>query len=306
MNFNKRPVYSFGKRTYATNKSCTPGPNQYDIRSKFEGGYSFGREFRQPNTNMQDKYNVNPGVGSYRVDKNLKNENPKYSFGGKGIGGSGYYDKSAGMPGPGNYNPKHKFKSLSYSISTKHNNGYSNNPEEPGPGAYLLNTGISKYGHNRFNAPEYSFGTNRKDGMYDPLIGSKTPGPGTYARGDDNTVKNKAPTFSFANEDRNPNTANFNPGPGDYDPTNSAGQFDNAPKYSLGKSSGLNYALNNSSRIPGPGTYQLNDKNKKRYPGVVMGSEPRLNSSPNDNPGPGNYNNHTRIEVQKQSAPKFR
>jgi hypothetical protein len=313
MNFNKRPVYTFGKRTYATSKSLTPGPNQYDVRTKLQGGYSFGREFRSINTTMQDKYNTNPGVGSYGVNKNLGKEAPNYTFGGSGIEKSGYYNHSENKPGPGNYNPKPMFKSLAYSIGGKHNNGYGDNSDEPGPGAYLKKSDVSKYSNRKFNAPEYSFGGSRKDVTFDPLKGNRNPGPGTYDRGDDNTIKKKAPNFSFPHEDRDPNDTGsggagnrFTPGPGDYDPSNSANyHFNEAPHYSLGNSSGQNYTLNNSSKIPGPGSYTLNDKNKKRYPGVVIGNEPRIKCNDNSNPGPGSYR-HTNIEVQKQSAPKFR
>ena len=289
MNFNKSQVYSFGKKFETQRKDVyKPGPGEYNIESKRSGGHRFGSEERSARNN-----NITPGIGSYDL-RYIGKDEPKYSFGSKGAFNYSFNGVRE-VPGPGNYNPTQKYKSLAYTMGIKIDHSKEN--EIPGPNKYSnnLNKFINKYNNN----PQYSFGGDRKDRSYD--LKSHTPGPGQYEKKKVELLSNKnnIPSFSFGKDSRDYNPCNTMPGPGDYELKN---KINNGPKYSMG----IQFKKHKFDEdTPGPGLYAPNMNNKRRATTVSIGKSARNEINDNKVPGPGKYNNLD-INKIKSQAPNYR
>ena len=147
---------------------------------------------------------------------------PHFSFG-KELRG----DRGRPMtPGPGQY--QHKViigkDGPKITMSARPMTSKSEANLVPGPGQYNSVTS------NRLKSPSYRIGTEKRDGFnkYMEFI----PGPGQYTPDGANVaVRPKSPTWKIGTGQRPPFSETFpNPGPGNYEYTNSVGK---APKVKI-------------------------------------------------------------------------
>ena len=143
-------------------------------------------------------------------------------------------------------------------------------PEDlPGPGNYDYKSKIQE-------GPAYSLYPKR-DTKY-----NDNPGPGQYEHSD---VKGKGVKIGEKLKDRAPEDL---PGPGNYDQQTKIGE---GPKYSMYDKRDQKYNDN-----PGPGQYEASES--KRKP-ITIG-EKLKERAPEDMPGPGNYDQKSKIQEGPQ------
>jgi hypothetical protein len=157
----------------------------------------------------------------------------------------------------------------------------------PGPGSYPLKTKVGQ-------APKYSFGLKNSIN-YGKLLCS--PGPANYNPKWDQQLK----TSSAYSMRIRPNSADSRlkgPGPGAYEIRLKLEK----PSYKFGNEK--RDGLNNTMRLPGPGTYNIvnefgtNTSKRPSTPIYSFGLEKRAKNTGNMTPGPGNYELKPRIGVE--------
>jgi hypothetical protein len=275
MKFSHVPAWGFGKskklEIEKTDPLYNPGPGQYAPKKGGNGPtWRIGSALRE-NKNS----NKNPGPGQYDIPNKIFN-GPKYSIATK----SGAFDptKNSFAPGPGQYNAttKNRPSSAKYTMRAK---PYPKNTDiTPGPGNYNLRT------EKQLQAPSYIFGKDKKKGLeYDNA--RYVPGPGNYEYTAD-ILHEKHPKFSFGKEIRGDNKSYKTPGPGQYEYKNFIGK--EGPRITMSAKFRTKIGENN----PGPGQYDETNTNKykNKTPSYRIGTAKRqglYNSI--DNPGPGQY-----------------
>ena len=275
MKFSHVPAWGFGTskklEIEKTDPLYNPGPGQYAPKKGGNGPtWRIGSALRE-NKNS----NKNPGPGQYDIPNKIFN-GPKYSIATK----SGAFDptKNSFAPGPGQYNAttKNRPSSAKYTMRAK---PYPKNTDiTPGPGNYNLRT------EKQLQAPSYIFGKDKKKGLeYDNA--RYVPGPGNYEYTAD-ILHEKHPKFSFGKEIRGDNKSYKTPGPGQYEYKNFIGK--EGPRITMSAKFRTKIGENN----PGPGQYDETNTNKykNKTPSYRIGTAKRqglYNSI--DNPGPGQY-----------------
>ena len=228
--------------------------------------------------------NDNPGPGTYET-KGLK---PKPVS----MGSKLKKKEAEDLPGPGNYvQPSKLGEGPHYSMYDRRDEKYNDNPgpgsyealqnkikgltmggklrdrdpeELPGPGNYEISSRIVE-------GPQYSMGDRQDQKISD------TPGPGTYeAKG----LKAKGVSMGAKLKEREKEEL---PGPGNYEQRSKLGE---GPHYSMYDKRETKYNDN-----PGPGAYEASEE--KRRP-VTMGTKLR-DKAPEELPGPGNYEQRSKI-----------
>ena len=317
--------YTMRAKPYPKNTDITPGPGNYNLRTEKQlqaPSYIFGKDKKKGLEYDNARYVPGPGNYEYTADI-LHEKHPKFSFG-KEIRGD---NKSYKTPGPGQYEYKNFIgkEGPRITMSAKFRTKIGEN--NPGPGQYD-ETNTNKY---KNKTPSYRIGTAKRQGLYNSI---DNPGPGQYApdRYTDH-VRPKTPSWKIGTgkrPDLNPGDKST-PGVGNYDISKSIG---GGPKYSMvgkGNIGGIGNKnpgpgqYNNSNAIyrknpsvkregvPGPGTYEYDDRTKNAAPRYKFGSEKRGYVQKSDTPGPGQYripcsfddiNDYTR--EQGIFDPKFR
>lgn len=266
----------------------------------------------------QNKYDDNPGPGTYDKGGDNKKKAPEYRFGtGDKIQEQRATYKQA--PGPGNYDQKSLFD-----YNQDHEKGTCMVPKrpltskenlmKPGPGAYDPMVAFSKNrqpahiigsenrgrvdaeqrqkpgpgtydpneGFQSGSPPKYRFGTALRKTMGN---GNDTPGPGNY----DNARKiGEGPEYVMGIKTATSTKNAFIPGPGAYDPSDN---FSKANTSKIGIGTANRTGLYRSNDNPGSGAYGHDQRAiRKKAPGWAFGSEYKLKVSDKRSvPGPGNY-----------------
>jgi hypothetical protein len=145
----------------------------------------------------------------------------------------------------------------------RHNTG-------PAPGSYEPKLNSS--------AKSPVFGSDKRRPLSANTI---APGPGTY---EIPSMIKEGPQFSMTSKNFK-NITNTNPGPGQYNHTDSDFYAEKAPAFSYGKSS--RGPFGKADYVPGPGTYTA--ILQEAGPKCVFGSDRRSKETKHTNPGPGTY-----------------
>jgi hypothetical protein len=226
---SKKNDYAFSMRIRpqsASPQMNNPGPGTYSLRkndSDFLKTHSakFGTDGKCKDPTHT--YIKNPGPGNYEFDREKINQTaPKFSFG-KEERGNNNRPKT---PGPGTYQPKAKMGNEGSKISMSFNRpltGVKN--ENPGPGTYQMNL------KDKNKAPEYKFGTNKRDNINRENL--QKPGPGTYNPDNVGYTTRKAPQWKMGSEPRADmltKSVILNPGAGTYEYKKTMGE---APKVNI-------------------------------------------------------------------------
>jgi len=133
-------------------------------------------------------------------------------------------------------------------------------------------------------------GSERRDKVNQSLEIMKTPGPGTYVS---KTFVGEGPKIGI--KTRNSASTSFSnvPGPGAYKP-NISSVVRKSPSAGLGHKRRDNLiSRSDNAKVPGPGTYSL--QNKVDGPKFGFGTGKRAAEKLSDAPGPGAYNIPTTV-----------
>lgn len=161
-NAREGPQYSMSARNIRRGRESTPGPGQYNQKSKTvrenTPSFSMGKARR----GSKDMKNTFPGPGAYRSTGDL--DGPKYGFGTE----SRAKEYRGASPGPGAYSITSSQDRKAFSMSGRRNS--VSKFDTPGPGAYDQSSHLL--------SPSYRFGTG---GRGSTAHGKDIPGPGSYA-----------------------------------------------------------------------------------------------------------------------------
>lgn len=276
------PTWRIGSAQRGNKKiNNTPGPGQYNIPDKIFNGPKYSMATKSGSFDPS-KTSFSPGPGQYNATTKNRPSSVKYSMRAK------IYEKNKEItPGPGNYNLRNgkEFNAPSYKFGSEKKGGLENMNTRyvPGPGNYEYNADIL-YGKN----PKFSFGKEVR-GDSKPTA---TPGPGQYEY--KKFIGNEAPKITMSAKYRIlDNDKKYMPGPGQYNETNANKYRNKNPSYRIGTAK--RNALYNSMDNPGPGHYGIDNSNKilrPKTPAWKIGTEkrPDLNPCDKSTPGVGNYN----------------
>ena len=277
-----------------------PGPGQYDLQNKdnlnMKGGnrYSMGTSQRLPVVTRSIA--TVPGPGNYDSG-NLKNKHssPNYGFGSGQRSNLGR--NNSVIPGPGQYSLKNivgtEGRGNSMHAKLEYKPIHTTGGATPGPGNYEL--GLK----NMKSAPSYGLGSEKR-----PFIGNKSamhaPSPDAYNPNVGSVMRNDA-KWGFGSEKRKGLAKTTQaPGPGNY-AIESLDFSPNRAKFHMGSRLP---DIKETTKVPGAGSYDVDAKKvQKSMPAFSMGS--KLGSAilkDNKNPGPGNYDSHTK---DKKNAPRY-
>ena len=124
--------------------------------------------------------------------------------------------------------------------------------------------------------------------------------PGPKYQYEKDPGKNSVKSYKFSNDERMKGVRSITPGPGNYETKPAFGK--EGKKSSMGLKTEL---INSSKYNPGPGTYNLADKNKPNPKGYkIVEGKKQETFAPKDpeNPGPGQY---TPDKVNNTKLPKW-
>lgn len=288
--YSSIPAYSFDRSIKPKHDSFVPGPGAYEIDPDQSMNRSKTNKFiiRTRSTNRKRVVDLNNNADQQQI---LQRKVKGFYF-------SRSYrptkDGKQAFPGPGQYDHHlsliHLMNKQGGAVIPKARKvGYSNSlrVDVPGPGHY--NTEGLMMSTNK-TASGFHFPSAEKP--EDHLI-NKTPGPGAYQIIDENSktgvVFPKDSRSRFYKKDEIP-------GPGKYN-TNEAHK-ENSYSYSIHKATIMKHA---SSDLPGPGAYDVKDKNPKK--GIIITRNFRKNHNSEIIPGPGHYS--PAITTWKDKLPKF-
>ena len=161
-----------------------PGPGMYERNdSSATKAYTIGGKFKE-------KYNQNPGPGSYNANASpTKDSTRTYAIGNeKRTLASVRSNDDLNKPGPGMYEMKSSISSKAYTIGAKTSEKYNQNP---GPGAYDASPEKVKD-----TARTYAIGSEKRTTQFGSAANSNQdmPGPGMYQ--ESNTNNGKSYTIS--------------------------------------------------------------------------------------------------------------
>jgi len=179
--FEKMPSYGLGKDHKIQKQKIqdTPGPGNYWVRNGPEGPkWVFGKEERK-----RTRATEAPGPGTYYEDVPTTISKRAYSLGAKRPATS----TGIKSPGPGQYNPKRKEDSPTYSFSKGSRVSMNKTFTGPDPGTYEPKLPTSKASN--------VFGS----GIRGPLANApQSPGPGAYKP----TYFQDSPSFSIFGKEK--------------------------------------------------------------------------------------------------------
>ncbi len=276
----KAPAYTFTHAPLDENidpTKVTPGPGQYKLdKDNDKPKYSFGKEIK----NKPMLTDPNPGPGEYPF-KSTVGEGAKIT-----IGERRPYDpeekEREGVPGPGNYKVKEGDKGPKYSIGKSTRPEMVKKTDTPGPADYTLDKGTKA---TKNKNPEWKIGTGNRGDLAE---GDKdVPGAGEYYKPE----LPKGPYYSITGKgNMNEIKDNGVPGANAYDIEKSSAVKKKNPSWKIG-TSGRDDVVKKKIKenVPGPGTYEQEDKTKTKHPEVKFGTGKRNDEKPNDVPGPGSY-----------------
>jgi hypothetical protein len=265
------------------NKSDSPGPGHYGLNSTFsKTSYKFGK------SSKFDKFNSrSPGPGEYE-NRELQNNPIKFPKNKRNT--SVHFEKGNLNPGPGYYAIFDNMKNRRSNSATMGLTNRGNIPKE------IMNVpSCTSYTPRELRTTRlHSFGREPKNFKF-PGNDSYTPGPGSYERKD---IKSSLAALIVGKpKDRvQPN----NVGPGSYEQKGSPIVKKSFPK----DNRTINFAINSSASIPGPGMYYSpNNKSKSVY----ISKLPRK-SELSITPGPGTYEKIEAFWVtnEKKKALKYK
>ncbi|EGR31757.1 hypothetical protein IMG5_102570 [Ichthyophthirius multifiliis] len=270
------------KRGNLNGSQFVPGPGAYTVEKKqkvIPPNWKFGTSNRSGFRATQ-----NPGPGSYLISS--KNIGAKFS-----IGREQRAEKSTFVPGPGTYNPnKSSCQSPpQYSMGMKYN--HLDGRFQPGPGAYNHKSTV-------LGVPSMKFPKSQR-GTLNQSTNNLGPGPGNYTNV---RPQSASPLYGFGTSQRNGlYQSKYTPGPGQYE-----------LKSAIDLNKGVtmisrrgNIAQNEAAKVPGPGTYNPQNKNKLKQPAFKIGTQTRdsIDQQFGKTPGPGAYS--PRIEANRISSPHY-
>ena len=273
----KAPAYSFTKATEPKDDPSKngPGPGAYNLeKDNDKPKYGFGTSTRDGKTEE-----TSPGPGNYPI-KSTVGEGPKITIAEKHP-----YDpeekEREGMPGPGTYTLKDGDKGPKYSVGTSQRPGFKGT-DTPGPADYKVDDGTKA---TKPKGPEWKIGTGNRG---DLATGDKdVPGAGEYYKPENP----KGPFYSITGKgNMNDIKDNGVPGSNAYDIDKATAAKKKNPSWKIG-TSGRDDVVKKKIKegVPGPGTYEQEDKTKIKHPEYKFGTGKRTEDKPNDVPGPGSY-----------------
>jgi hypothetical protein len=206
--------------TFINNRSKnTPGPGNYDINLKNNGGWKFGQDER-----LKYKAAATPGPGAYNDEKSkILDNTPHWKIGSSGRDDGNYLNKTQIQnPGPGTYNYSPVKNSGIKFGKDDRLKGYKS--VTPGPGQY--NADETKI---RDKTPGWKLGSAERDDAFNLKHSQDIPGPGNY----DINLKNNG-GWKFGKDEKLKQFKTITPGPGAYEEATSIVK-DHAPgwKYFL-------------------------------------------------------------------------
>ena len=256
-----------------------PGPGNYERKSHIIEGPQYSMYQRR-----DGKIEQTPGPGDY---EDLKEDKKGVTIGER------LKDRAPeDLPGPGNYTEKsYIIEGPQYSIYQKREGKIE---QTPGPGDYEdlkeQKKGVTIGERLRERAPEDMPGPGNYEGKSHIVEGpqysiyqrrdgkiEQTPGPGDY---EDLKEQKKGVTIGERLRDRAPEEM---PGPGNYDQKS---RLIEGPQYSI-----YQKREGKIEQTPGPGDYE---DLKEQKQGVTIG-ERLKDRAPEDLPGPGNYDQKSRL-----------
>ena len=327
------PKYGVGLKlnTDTSPTKHNPGPGTYDLQNAKNPNqhtsqqFSVGKASRSPAVN-KSLLGV-PGPGNYQSSLVDKRSAPRFGF---GSGGRAVVGSVMTNPGPGSYQALEFVGKEAPSPSVHAKLSYKpieqTGGKTPGPGAYDAST------KHRRTAPSYSPGLEQRKGP-----AAKHEGPAANHYNPSNTFTTKqAASWGFGSELRGKDKKTLSPGPGNYQikpiafdtdkpkfhmgiklkPTKEttavpgAGTYEpvpektkkNGPAFSMKMK--LGSSLGGSTVSPGPGNYEIHQKNKTSAPNYGFGTSTRKQPKGLDVPGPGAYKiNCTVSDVQTYAMP---
>jgi len=263
------------------NLNNNPGPGQYDIPNKVFNGPKYSMATKAGGFDPT-KTSFAPGPGQYNASTKNRPSSAKYTMRAK------TYEKNKDItPGPGNYNLRNdkELNVPSYKFGNDKKRGLENVNSRyvPGPGNYEYNADIL---HEK--NPKFSFGRELRGDAKT----YHTPGPGQYEY--KKYIGNEAPKITMSAKYRSAEgDTKYVPGPGQYNEINTNKYRNKTPAYRIGtaKRDGLYRSMDN----PGPGQYGIDNSNKLVRPKtpawkIGTGKRPDLNPGDKSTPGVGNYN----------------
>ena len=230
--------------------------------------------------------NIAPGPGAYN-SANLS-AGPKFKFNQQGICSN---LRGSSIPGPGTYYPDHKI--IEKTISSKITFGVRKLEEftqlTPGPGTYNTDDDCIKKGSSSVKIPISS-----RNYCFD--LKEDVPGPGSYIR----NIKHSLLGGVFTRGKRYGKLNNTEvPGPGSYQSQSFLGKETGSAIITSRKPNpSYDHKLS-----PGPGDYQILDKNLHR--GICIGTSKRYLSFDSNNKVPGPVSYSPRY-IEKEISPRWR
>ena len=290
-------AWSIGAKLPQKEQVSNPGPGQYSSRN------DDSKKSKPPEwtigTSKRNVFNtraLSPGPGAYKTIDD-KNSAPKYHFGTKSTTSLDKFKKM--VPGPGQYEPQsNAFNKTAFSFGGRHILQDKNAMSKPGPGAYSLNSTLTK--------SLGKFGTSNK---WVPLVSKlilSNPGPGQYTDSKEDTLKKSAPKYGFGSstrtEEKSTKIRQLFPGPGHYSSQTNLGH--EAPKYSL-VSRRPDTAPRAGRNSPGPGNYNPTDSfTKTQMPKCKFGNSIRKDLKRDASPSPDAYSIN-KLDSRKHNSPSF-
>ena len=299
----KGPYYSItskGKMTSDIKDNGVPASNSYlpnlkDLRKA--PAYTFTKDKLDKD---DDPTKENPGPGSYNLEK--ENDKPKYGFGSSvrdpigpndGTPGPGQYPYKSSVgegakitigeklpydpttkeleqiPGPGNYKLKDGPNGPLYSIGTSQRQELAKKTDGPGPAGYTLDKGTKA---TKNKNPEWKIGTGERK---DLASGDKdVPGAGEYYKPE----QPKGPHYSITGKGKMTSDVKNNgvPASNTYDIEKATAGKKKNPSWKIGTSKRDDEVKKKvKENVPGPGTYEQEDKTKIKHPEFKFGTGKR-------------------------------
>jgi hypothetical protein len=278
------PSFSMGARTKLKESGArdNPGPGNYNEDYTKTKHSTHGVNFGSPGKSKMVGNSSMPGPGQYSLRTTVGTEGPSFSMKGRHPN-----PKGDEKPGPGNYNSKDDITRL----GTPGTNFGSGKRGElvraggaPGPGNYDLNKHIYK-------GKEFSFGSGLKGDNSLEKRSKDMPGPGTYMPGPIKGKDSQGKTIAGKIPERHRDDY---PGPGQYKSPDKR----NGPAYSLSGHRTEDPLMREKSKMPPPGTYNVDDTStKNKSPCISFGGKPKAQNLTGDGiPGPGQYQLKSTLE----------
>ncbi|KRX00123.1 hypothetical protein PPERSA_10622 [Pseudocohnilembus persalinus] len=233
----------------------SPGPGQYN--PKYDKTFSdsfqyFNKEVRFKNK-LGNNNDDNIGPGQYNIvsdiDKYVKDENKKFTFGQKYDPWK--YEKYENKPHPGYYNKIYDYKDSKPKFTKQKQTGLTTSmryqakiQEGPGPQNYQIKS--------KFNS---DLGPVIKENIYQNIANQNklSPGPGKYIINTGSYEKNKG--ITIGKKTKIIQVENISPGVGFYNQKSFFGKNNQAVKFSKGLQ--LDKLQNSVISEPGPGQYTI-------------------------------------------------